>query len=98
MLNQHRWNLYIWIRIYNDQIIDPHFFEHIINGSIYLDFLQNYLPIYFEDISLDEAPTHYSQDVRIFLDKQYPNHWIGREGPVLWSSRSPNLNPLAYYL
>jgi len=64
------------------------------------------LPIYFEDIPLDVrqkfwfqqdgAPAHYSQDVRIFLDKQYPNYWIGR-GRVLWSPRSPDLNPLAIY-
>jgi len=23
---------------------------------------------------------HITQDVRIFLDEQYPNHWIRREG------------------
>jgi len=44
-LNQH-WNLHVWIGICNGQIISPHFFEHTINGPIYLNFLQNYLPIY----------------------------------------------------
>jgi len=58
------------------QIIGPHFFERIINDSIYLDFLQNHLPIYFQDIPLDgrqrlwfqqnDALAYYSQDVWIF--------------------------------
>jgi len=39
--------------ICNDQIIGPHFFERTINSPIYLDFLQNNLLIYFEDILLD---------------------------------------------
>jgi len=70
------------------KLLNPNCFERTIIGSIYLNFLQNYLPIYFENISLDvcqklwfqqdDAPAHYSQDVRIFLDEQYPSHWIGR--------------------
>jgi len=31
---------------------------------------------------------HVTQDVRILLDQQYPNHWIGRGGLVLWPPRS----------
>jgi len=33
----------------NGQIIGPYFFERTSNGPVYLDFLQNYLPIYLED-------------------------------------------------
>ncbi|EGI62297.1 hypothetical protein G5I_09380 [Acromyrmex echinatior] len=30
--------------------------------------------------------------------EQYPNHWIGRRGSVLWPPRPLDLNPLDYYL
>jgi len=39
VLNQHRWNIHVWIGICNDQIIKSHFFEHTINSPIYLAFL-----------------------------------------------------------
>jgi len=70
------------------QIIGSHFFEHTINGTIYLAFLQNHLPIYFMDIPWMSARgfdfnrmmlQYIIQDVRICLDEQYPNHWIRGE-------------------
>ncbi|KAJ4439818.1 hypothetical protein ANN_07946 [Periplaneta americana] len=32
------------------------------------------------------------------LDRRFPDRWIGRGGPVAWPSRSPDLNPLDFYL
>ncbi|KAL1509065.1 hypothetical protein ABEB36_003863 [Hypothenemus hampei] len=29
---------------------------------------------------------------------KFPNHWIGRDGPYNWSLRSPDFNPLDYFL
>jgi len=34
---------------------------------------------------------------RHYLDINFPNSF-GRGGPVAWSARSPNLNPLNYFL
>jgi hypothetical protein len=37
------------------------------------------------------------RDVTAYLNRQY-NCWIGRNGPIAWPARSPDLNPLDYYL
>ncbi|KAL7648419.1 UNVERIFIED_CONTAM: hypothetical protein RMT77_000325 [Armadillidium vulgare] len=46
----------------------------------------------------DEAPAHFSAEVREHLNDTFPNQRKGRGGPVPWPSRSPDLNPLDYYL
>lgn len=46
----------------------------------------------------DGAPAHYTLDVRHYLDDTYGNRWIGRGGPVQWPARSPDLNPIDYYV
>lgn len=42
------------------------------------------------------SPPHFSLNVRNRLNQQYPNKWIGK--PVNWPPRSPDLNPLDYFL
>lgn len=108
VLNQHRWSLHVWVGICNGQVIGPHFFERTINGQMYLQFLENDLPTYLENIPIaarlrlwyqqDGAPAHFARDVRTFLNRQFPNQWIGRAGPFLWPPRSPDLNPLDFFL
>lgn len=106
VLNQFYWSLHVWIGILNDQIIGPHLFEEFINGAIYLDCLRNLLSIYLQDVLLtvrfwfqqDSAPAHFARDIRTFLNAEYSNRWIGREGQVSWFPRSPDLNPLDYFL
>ena len=46
----------------------------------------------------DGAPAHFSYAVPEFLDRTYPNRWIGRGGPVEWPPWSPDLTPLDFYL
>ncbi|EFN70598.1 hypothetical protein EAG_15359, partial [Camponotus floridanus] len=33
-----------------------------------------------------------------FLDERFPRKWIGCERPITWPTRSPDLNPLDFYL
>ncbi|KAJ4449827.1 hypothetical protein ANN_01233 [Periplaneta americana] len=35
---------------------------------------------------------------RRYLDRRFPDRWIGRGGPIAWPPRSPDLNPLDFYL
>lgn len=87
------------------KIIEPHFFYHTVSGATYLEFLQDHLPEYLENIPLNirrrcwfqQDGAHFYRDVRIFLDEQYPNHWICRGRPILWPPRSPDLNPLDFF-
>ena len=46
----------------------------------------------------DGAPPHWGSHVRRFLDATFPNRWTGRDGPTLWPPRSPDINPLDFFL
>jgi hypothetical protein len=41
----------------------------------------------------DGAPTHYTSDVRDWLDEIFPARWIARWGAIDWPDRSPDLSP-----
>ena len=46
----------------------------------------------------DVAPAHNSHIIRPFLDNNFPQKWIGTNGPVRWPSRSPDLSVLSFFL
>jgi hypothetical protein len=46
----------------------------------------------------DGAPPHYAGIVWNWLDDNFSGRWIGRRGPTLWSSRSPDLTPCDFFL
>jgi hypothetical protein len=46
----------------------------------------------------DGAPAHFSAQTQQHLNTQFPDRWLGRSGPVSWPARSPDLNPLDFFL
>ena len=46
----------------------------------------------------DGAPPHFTNAVRDHLNVTFPDRWMGRNGPILWPARSPDLTPLDYFL
>ena len=46
----------------------------------------------------DGAPPHFALAVREYLNANYEGRWIGRDGPVPWPPRSPDLNMLDFFL
>ncbi|EZA62615.1 hypothetical protein X777_07429 [Ooceraea biroi] len=46
----------------------------------------------------DGAPAHFSRVARDHLNRNYGQRWIGRGGQVAWPPRSPDMNPLDFYL
>jgi hypothetical protein len=44
------------------------------------------------------APPHFSSNVQGILNRMYPNRWIGRGDPPHCPARSPDLNPLDFFL
>jgi hypothetical protein len=46
----------------------------------------------------DGASAHSARGVKNWLDANLENRWIGRNGPVLWPARSPDLNPCDFFL
>lgn len=106
--HQNRWSLNVWCGIVEGKIIGPHFLDQTLNGERFLEFLNVSLPPLLEDVSLetrrnmwfqlDGCPAHYNQNVRQFLDNQYPNRVIGRGSLFSWPARSPDLTCLDFYL
>lgn len=92
----------------DDCLLGPYILPNYLRGDIYLTFLQNILPDFLENVSLvirrnmwfqhDGAPAHNSQQVRNYLNATFQDKWIGREGPVAWPARSPDLSPLDFFL
>jgi hypothetical protein len=97
----------VWCGLLDDFLIGPHVLPNHLMGDAYLDFLVNTLPQLLE-VSLqvcqsmwymhDEAPVYFSIKVRNHLNDAYPGRRIGCGSPVVWLARSPDLNPLDFFV
>jgi hypothetical protein len=98
----------VWCGMAKDQIYGPFFFdERTVNGASYLNMLQNFFVPQLQQVpgllrrvifQQDGAPPHFALDVRAYLDQTFTGRWIGRAGSLAWPPRSPDLNPLDFYL
>lgn len=105
---QNLWNVNAWGGIIRNRTVGPYFIEGRLNGEGYLNILENNLPDMLDDLPLalipgmvfmqDGAPPHWARGVRDFLDRSFPNSWIGRGGPIPWPPRSPDLTPCDFFL
>lgn len=108
--HQRHFSLNVWAGIVGDHLLGPVFLPPILNGATYRNFLLDSLPLLLEDVPIrvrremwfmhDGAPAHFSLVAREVLDREnyYRNRWIGRGGPIAWPARSPDLNPLDFFL
>ncbi|KAJ4445089.1 hypothetical protein ANN_06888 [Periplaneta americana] len=102
--HQLRFSLNMWAGIIGDRLVGPHVLVNRLTGQAYT----NTIPHVLEDTPLinrqhihflhDGAPVHFSRTARRYLDRRFPDRWIGRGGPIAWPPRSPDLNPLDFYL
>ena len=88
-----------------NKIIDPFVFaKKSITAQIYLDVLTEYLSPKLEQSQLqgifqqEGAPPHWGIEVCQFLNKTFSDRWIGRDGPIPWPPRSPDITPLNFFL
>jgi hypothetical protein len=93
-----------------DQRLGPAVLPNRPSGAMYHRFLVNDLPVLLEHVPLhqrqhtwfmhDGSPSNFLRIVREYLNQTFGVlvHWIGRGGPVNWSARSPDLNPLDSWL
>ena len=98
----------MWCGVIGAQLIGPYIFPQRLTGDRCANFLQEELPALLENVPLqarrqmynqhDEAPPHFSQVVRQYLNHKFRNRWIGRGGAQNWPPRSPDLNPLNYHV
>jgi hypothetical protein len=108
---QQRFSINVWAgtSIIGNRLIRPHILPPHLNGEGYLNFLQNELSDFWMTCRCkfggicgrylhDGAPAHSARGVKNWLDANLENRWIGRNGPVLWPARSPELNPCDFFL
>ncbi len=102
----------MWARLLNNKLLDPIKFPPHLTSAIYRDVLQDQLPNLITDAvedvpiakrqplycQLDESGPHYKTVTRKFLNKSWPDRWIGCVGPIEWSPRSLDLTPLNFFL
>lgn len=106
---QQRFSINFWGGIVNGCLLGLYELPQRMNGLEYLNFLQHGLEPLVDDVvplairqrmffMHDGAPCHYLEAVRAFLDHEFPYRWIGRGGPIAWPPRSPDLNPMDFYV
>jgi hypothetical protein len=79
-----------------------------LSAQIYGVFLEEELPEMLEEIPLalrrimwlhhDGAAAHFTRQVREHLTATYGDRWIERGGPVVWTTRSPDLTLMEFFL
>lgn len=105
---QYEFSVNVWVGIIGDHLIGPHFLPYRLDGIRYREFLEFHLQELLEDVPIrirqrmwfmhDGAPPHFRLVAREYLDNEYAARWIGRAGPRQWPPRSPDLNPLDFFL
>lgn len=105
---QERFGFNVWMGLIGSRIIGPIIFDGMLNGQRYLGFLRNEIEGFMENLPLDVyqnmyfqqdgAPPHNSRIVTSYLDENFPNRWIGTNGPTRWPPRSPDLTPLDFFI
>ena len=89
----------------HDQVTGPFFFtQKTVSSVVYLDMLENFVFPQLEGLQShvflqqDGAPPHCGTIVRSSLNDHFPGRWIGREGPIPWPPRSPDITPHDFFL
>lgn len=96
----------VWCGMSEDRIIGPYFFETPVNRANYLQMLRSYLVPALRrrnalDITVfqqDGAAPHTARDVLAWLQTRFPAGVISLRTDRPWPARSPDLNPLDFYL
>lgn len=106
--HQNRFSVNVWVGIIKNWVIGSIILPRRLNRDQFLNILENEISNEINNlplatlrnmwIQLDGAPPHFAAPVRNWLNEQYPNRWIGRNGPVSWPPRSPDLTPLDFFL
>jgi hypothetical protein len=82
-----------------NKVINLFFFfeEPMVTGDTFLVMMNTttlcYVPV-GTIFQLDGIPSHFSHYVLAFIDREFPYHWIGRQGPFSGPTHSPYLTPL----
>lgn len=107
--HQIRWTVNVWCGICGDTVIGPVFIDGALDQHKYRQLLEEHVVDGFIDnlplaqagnvwYQHDGAGPHFAVSVRQYLDEIFGDRWIGRGGPLAWPPRSPDMNPLDFFL
>ena len=93
----------IWAMVSYRHGIIHHVFTGSVNGENYAHLLETVVFPFLRRkrnciYQQDGAPAHWSLAVRNLLNTHLPNRWIGRDGPIKWPPRSPDLSVNDFWL
>lgn len=103
---QVRFGVNVWMGVIDNHIIGPIFFNEPLNAELYLNFLNEQIEQFLDNLPLndlvqlyyqqDGAPPHNARAITDYLGEKFGDRWIGTNGPVRWPARSPDLTPLDF--
>lgn len=92
----------VWCGLLGDKLIEMFASDSNLTSDTCEFLLGIALPSLWEDILLmvgghmnfqhDRAPLHYTWHMREYLQKPFPNLWLGHGRPLPWPARLPDLN------
>uniref|UniRef100_A0A914D1Q5 Tc1-like transposase DDE domain-containing protein n=1 Tax=Acrobeloides nanus TaxID=290746 RepID=A0A914D1Q5_9BILA len=97
----------IWSAINSELVIGPIFFTGGISSEAYKQTLKNFVSDLHQISNENEHPIlvqddsklHSNAEVVEFLEKEFPNHWIGTESKYAkWPHHSSDLSPINFFL
>lgn len=104
---QRRFSVNVWCGMWGGNIVGPFFIDGTLTTEKYNHLLRNDLEDYLDNVPLlerqalifqqDGAPAHNANINRTYLNETYGEKWIGTNGPIKWSPRSPDLSPLDFF-
>ena len=96
----------VWVGITKQTVKGPFMFvENNVTGGMYLDILEQFLDTQLQKDGIlgtvvyqqDGAPPHFALPVREYLNRKFPNRWIGRGSPRLLVTRFPDLTQWTFF-
>lgn len=102
--HQRRFSVNVWLGIINHEVVGPIYLPHRLDGNAYIQVLEQVIDEMPLNVRAnmfymhDGCPAHSGRIVTEWLEEHFPNRWIGRRGPILWPARSPDLNPLDFFV
>ncbi len=98
-VQHHPPSLMVWAAMSSKNLFGPFFVSGRITSDAYTDLLATRFLPPLKELNLqkkaifkqDGAPAHKALATRAFLDRHFPDRWIGKFGPTPWPPRSPDL-------
>lgn len=104
----HPENVMAWVGIIDQQVIGPFFFDDYVNQYTYAQMIEEYVLPELENRGIDPKTVIYMHDGApphrpIFIQELLNRHFLGfigfgQDAILNWPPRSPDLNPLDFFL